>query len=146
MKSVWIFVSFLLLAVVQRADAYSVACLEVVTSCPDGSPVSHTGPTAACGSCPAKNTGAAGGAEAALVRCEQDTDCIVVPYNHCCGLKKRAINKAALSSYKAHPEWQKFDEPICASMGICFSDEKVTQAHCRRSPDKTTGVCELNFN
>jgi len=45
------------------------------------------------------------------VRCFEDADCVVVPYDHCCGATRRAIHEAYRDEYEAHPEWQACSEP-----------------------------------
>src|SRR3990167_3028463 len=44
--------------------------------------------------------------------CKSDSDCIYVPYNHCC-TTFRAINKNYLDEYNSHPEWQGVDRQAC---------------------------------
>ncbi len=67
-----------------------------------------------------------------LQHCKQNSDCIVVPYSHCCGSTKRAINKKHKLLYESKPEWQKFSDPAqCALMGACMTDKYVTEAECR---------------
>ncbi|GEM_PF-3620779 len=66
------------------------------------------------GGSPVGGAGAGGEAplaEADLVRCFEDADCVVVPYDHCCGATRRAIHEAHRDEYEAHPEWQAFSEP-----------------------------------
>jgi hypothetical protein len=66
-----------------------------------------------------------------LGNCISATDCIVVPYAHCCGATKRAINGAYLDAYDSHPEWHVFTDPgVCAIIGICPDDSAVTSATC----------------
>lgn len=73
-----------------------------------------------------------------IVKCEKDADCVIVPYRHCCGATKKAINKKFLELYNKTSEWQKFDNPqICAVAGVCLSDDKVKDAQCE------TGRCQL---
>lgn len=73
-----------------------------------------------------------------IVKCEKNSDCVIVPYRHCCGATKRAINKKFLDLYNKSPEWQKFDNPqICAVAGVCLSDDKVKDAKCE------AGRCQL---
>lgn len=63
--------------------------------------------------------------------CQVDEDCIVVPYHHCCGAIKRAINKKWLDAYKASSTLQKFDNPsLCAIIGKCADDSNVTSSAC----------------
>lgn len=93
-------------------------------------------------SCHAKNSTPAPTASATqeqdIVKCEKDSDCIIVPYRHCCGSTKGAINKKFLDLYNKTPEWQKFDnQKSCAVMGVCMSDEKVKDAQCK------SGQCQL---
>ena len=68
---------------------------------------------------------------------------IVVPYSHCCGSTRRAINAVYLEEYFAHPQWQVFNDPdLCAMMGACQDDSQVTSATCDGAPD---GMCVLVF-
>lgn len=73
--------------------------------------------------------------------CAVDADCIVVPYDHCCGATRRAINKAHQDAYDAHPEWQSYHEDDCALIGACQPDDDVTEATCEPS----SGTCRLVF-
>ena len=78
--------------------------------------------------------------EAEIVVCSMDADCIVVPYSHCCGSTKRAINQTYLDDYNANPEWQTFDDPdTCAVIGACQDDSGVTEARCEQ------GMCVLVY-
>ncbi len=64
--------------------------------------------------------------------CDNDTDCIIVPYQHCCGSTKKAINKMYLKHYEEHPEWQTFKNPIvCQMMGFCPEDTDVEKSSCQ---------------
>lgn len=93
-------------------------------------------PKAACvaGACRAEVT------QAELADCGSDADCTVVPYAHCCGATKRAINADFVDAYEAHPEWQRFDDPAtCAVVGVCADDSAVTEARCE------AGACALVF-
>lgn len=75
--------------------------------------------------------------------CSRDSDCILVPYRHCCGSTQKAINKRYKAVYEANPAWQKFDDPAkCALMGMCPSDKGVTKAACVGHPIMH---CELKF-
>lgn len=75
-----------------------------------------------------------------IIKCEKDSDCVVVPYKSCCGSTKKAINKMHLRLYNKTPAWQKFDNPgTCALIGACMSDEKVKEAKC------SSGLCSLRF-
>ena len=82
--------------------------------------------------------------EEGLAICEKSSDCIVVPYRHCCGSSKRAINKKHRALYESTAAWQKFDDPgKCALMGACMSDKDMTEAEClgkrcqlRQPPEK----------
>jgi len=66
-----------------------------------------------------------------LQKCEEDSECIIVPYSSCCGSTKKAINKDYLDEYNSHPSWQKFEDPErCALMGFCGYDSEVTSAKC----------------
>lgn len=76
--------------------------------------------------------------------CEIDSDCLIVPYKHCCGTTKRAINQKWSDIYYGHPEWQKFSNPtICAVIGRCQDDSAVTKATCE--PDGPVRRCRLKF-
>jgi hypothetical protein len=67
--------------------------------------------------------------------CSKDSDCVLVPFQHCCGSTKKAINKRHRALYEKHPEWQKFNDPAkCAVMGMCVSDKDVTKAECVGHP------------
>lgn len=78
--------------------------------------------------------------ESTLGVCMEGDRCIVVAYVHCCGSTKRAINAAHADEYKAHPEWQAFNDPeACAVIGQCRPDEDATAAKC------SSGRCELVF-
>lgn len=78
--------------------------------------------------------------EAEISKCVKDSECLVVPYSHCCGSSKRAINKKFLNEYNKTPAWQKFNDPqSCAVIGQCISDEKVKTAKCE------AGQCQLRF-
>lgn len=71
--------------------------------------------------------------EADLAVCEKDDDCIVVPYQHCCGQTKRAIHRRHHELYLRTPMWRKFNDPeVCAVMGACPSDSLLTKARCER--------------
>ncbi len=78
--------------------------------------------------------------EADLAVCHYTSECIVVPYSHCCGATKRAINMAHLSAYESRPDWQVFDDPgVCAVIGVCPDDRAVTHATC------VDGQCTLVY-
>lgn len=62
--------------------------------------------------------------------CKKDSDCIIVPHNHCCGTTKKAINSKYLGTYMKNPAWQKTEGGFCANMGVCPSDADVTSAYC----------------
>lgn len=84
--------------------------------------------------------------EADLATCTEDSDCVVVDHQHCCGASKRAIHRDHIDAYEANPEWQVFDDPtICAMGGICRDDSDVTEARCIRDAEAATGRCELVF-
>lgn len=75
--------------------------------------------------------------------CEQDGDCMIVSYSHCCGSTKRAIHKKYALEYENHPEWQEFSDPeVCADIGLCPSDIEMNATICAAQED---GVkrCEL---
>jgi len=74
-----------------------------------------------------------------LARCESDGDCIIVPYDHCCGATKRAINREHEEAYNQHPEWQSYHEDDCSELGACQDDSAITEARCDNS------VCQTNF-
>lgn len=79
-----------------------------------------------------------------IVVCEKDSDCIIVPYEHCCGSTKRAINRKYVELYFSKPEWHKFfDSGLCAVIGRCASDTSVTKAACEKSDDRK--ICRLQF-
>jgi hypothetical protein len=79
-----------------------------------------------------------------LAFCEGDADCIVVPYDHCCGSTKRAINKDYLNTYNDHSEWQMFNDPTtCAVIGACRDDTNLDSALCQGAPQ---GLCQLKFD
>lgn len=82
-------------------------------------------------------TAKAGVTEADLNRCRTNNDCIIVPYQHCCGSTKKAINKKYLSDYNKNPEWQKFNKPVCANIGMCAPDDQVKKTKCE------AGFCHL---
>lgn len=90
-------------------------------------------------------TGGGGGGEPPLSSCVAGDVCLVVPYDHCCGATKRAINDVYLVEYEAHPEWQSYNDPAaCALIGACRDDQDVVEAWCR--PDGLgAGTCELVF-
>lgn len=76
--------------------------------------------------------------EADITQCKADSDCVIVPYSHCCGATKKAINKKFLDLYKKTKPWQKFDDPgVCAVAGQCMSDVKVKEVKCE------AGQCQL---
>jgi hypothetical protein len=75
--------------------------------------------------------------------CEQSSDCVVVPYDHCCGSTKRAINKKYKTLYITKPSWQKFMDSGCHLMGICPDDSKVTEAFCEKYDNQMK--CRLKF-
>lgn len=76
--------------------------------------------------------------EADLHKCEKNNDCIIVPFKHCCGSTKAAINKKYFKDYQKNPAWQKFDNPsICAVSGVCVSDQDIKTAKCQ------AGQCQL---
>ena len=78
--------------------------------------------------------------EGQLAACEAGDDCIVVPYSHCCGSTRRAINAANQAEYEAHPEWQEFNDPdACAVIGACMDDTHLNAAEC----DVAQGQCVL---
>lgn len=78
--------------------------------------------------------------ESEITQCKKDSDCMIVPYRHCCGATKKAIGKKFLEDYNKNKSWQKFDNPkICAVAGVCMSDEKVKDAKCE------AGQCQLRF-
>jgi hypothetical protein len=81
--------------------------------------------------------------EEELIQCKTSADCIVVPYKHCCGSSKRAINKKHKLLYESKPEWQKFTDPgKCAKIGMCVSDQHVSEAKCA---GETILQCVLKF-
>ncbi len=67
--------------------------------------------------------------EAELGRWSDDSECLVVPYQSCCGATKRAINALSLEAYNAYPEWQVLDDPAtCEVIGACRDDTGVVSA------------------
>lgn len=82
------------------------------------------------------------GDEAEISVCSIDSDCIVVPYSHCCGLSKRSINKKFKTSYDSHPKWQNFhDSSLCSTIGRCFDDTDFNNAYC--DTRGSAGTCML---
>lgn len=76
-----------------------------------------------------------------IAGCKSDSDCVIVPYSHCCGSTKRAINKKYEADYRKHKDWQKFDDPAqCAVMGACISDKDKTKVSCVMNRE-----CQLQF-
>lgn len=76
--------------------------------------------------------------------CEVNADCIVVPYSHCCGSTKRAINKKYKTHYDRNPSWQKFDDPqVCSRIGMCRDDSQVIEAVCEASDPVSR--CRLKY-
>jgi len=63
--------------------------------------------------------------------CKNNSDCIIVPYRHCCGSTKRAINKKYKKLYENTPEWQSLYGDICNVIGLCSSDAHIDTALCR---------------
>lgn len=83
--------------------------------------------------------------EADIDVCQDDGDCLVVKYQHCCGATKRAINREYLEEYNNHPEWQSFfDAAVCARIGVCPDDAQVSQAKCEVY-DEQTKRCRLQY-
>lgn len=74
-----------------------------------------------------------------LRSCKVDSDCVIVPHDHCCGSTKKAINIKYLEEYNDHPEWQSFHGPECAYIGVCISDKDITKAMCEQ------GTCYLRI-
>lgn len=83
--------------------------------------------------------------EQELGLCTSDLDCTVVPYQHCCGSTKRAINVGYQWLYEATPEWQVYDAPECAMIGSCMDDSAVTVALCEFEGASDVGTCQLVF-
>lgn len=80
--------------------------------------------------------------EEQISECKVNSDCIIVPYTHCCGSTKRAIHKKYESLYHSKKEWQKFDDVgSCSVMGICLSDQDIKEAYCGESNKKS--ACQL---
>ena len=78
--------------------------------------------------------------EGEITKCVTDNDCIVVPYRHCCGASKRAINRKFQRLYQKTAGWQKFNDlSVCAVIGVCRDDSAVKAARC------SEGQCELQF-
>ena len=79
-----------------------------------------------------------------LSLCEVDSDCLIVPYKHCCGTTKRAINQKWSDVYYGHPEWQTFDnKTLCAVIGQCPSDAYIATSTCE--VDGSVRRCRLKF-
>ena len=76
--------------------------------------------------------------ESNLAECLPGDVCVVVPYSHCCGATKRAINLQSVDAYYSHPAWQIYDGP-CEMIGICRDDRAVTEAVCE------LGQCQMVF-
>lgn len=73
-----------------------------------------------------------------ISQCEKNSDCIIVPYSHCCGSTKKAIHKKFLKDYEKYPTWQKFDNPTaCATIGLCAPDTDMKKTKC------VAGLCQL---
>ena len=90
---------------------------------------------AACrsGKCVKRSVVAAGSKDppADIDACAVSSDCVLVPYRHCCGSTKKAIQRKYSEAYRAHPGWGKFDDPqTCAMIGICRPDADVRSADC----------------
>lgn len=69
--------------------------------------------------------------ESLIDNCEKTTDCVIVPYKHCCGKTKRAINKKYAELYSKTKNWHSFDDPeTCEIMAPCPDDSEVTKAAC----------------
>ena len=79
--------------------------------------------------------------EAELDDCVSGDTCIIVPYDHCCGATKRAINVKYKAAYETHPEWQSYHEADCAMIGQCMDDSGINTAVC--GPD---GFCLFELN
>lgn len=76
--------------------------------------------------------------------CNEDSDCIIVKYSHCCGLTKKAINKNFADEYYKHENWQKFDDPeVCSIIGRCPDDSKVNSTECKDMDGKKR--CSLKY-
>jgi len=73
--------------------------------------------------------------------CESDEDCVIVPYAHCCGSTRQAINRKYKDMYDANPQWQKFNDPdICAIIGQCQDDSNFDEAWCREISDLSSAL------
>lgn len=78
--------------------------------------------------------------EAQIDLCAVASDCVIVPYQHCCGRTKRAIHRQYRKLYEATPAWQRFnDAEPCAVMGICAPDGALTGVSCEGQPKR----CQL---
>ena len=64
--------------------------------------------------------------------CEKDTDCVIVPHQHCCGTTKKAINSKYLGDYKKNPSWHKTEDGSCAVIGQCLPNDDVKESHCAK--------------
>lgn len=72
--------------------------------------------------------------------CARSSECMVVPYKHCCGKTKRAINRKYKKLYGTAKSWQSFeDAETCELMARCPDDSKVSKAVC------VNKKCELKF-
>jgi hypothetical protein len=80
--------------------------------------------------CAADNT-ASEVQEQDIVACEASSECVLVPYSHCCGATKRGINRRYRALYEARPEWQSYAQPeVCATLGQCFPDTALHASRC----------------
>lgn len=140
------FISFLLLAAAPRAAfAQDVACTQDAMQCPNGSYVSRVAPHCEFAPCPDASVLHPEPEPPELTSCEEDVDCLIVPYANCCGATRRAINSAQEEQYKQHKVWQSDFGSECAKMGVCPDDSEVVQARCAREENKPKGKCELIY-
>ncbi len=79
--------------------------------------------------------------ESEIRTCKRDSDCLIVPYKHCCGSTKRAINKKFIKQYESNVKWQSFqNESFCENIGICPSDRNINRSKCVK------GFCKLDWS
>ena len=69
--------------------------------------------------------------EAIISDCCEPSDCTIVPYSHCCGLSRRAININYVDAYNAEESWQSYYGELCATYGMCPDDSEITTVTCK---------------
>lgn len=63
--------------------------------------------------------------------CREDGDCVLVPFDHCCGPQQRAVNARWKELYLARKDWNTFDDPqLCARIGACADTRDREIARC----------------